>query len=323
MRRREFIAAIGNAAAWPFAARAQAMPVIGVLGSGSLTSQEFAVIAFRRGLNEAGYVEGQNVAIEYRWSEGAYDRAPSFAAEFVRRRVALIVVFGATDQALAAKAATSTIPVLFFVGTDPVAAGLVKSLGHPGGNLTGITNLSVGLAGKRLEVLRDLVPKISTVGYLVDPASPATPPLIRETEAAARSLGIKVVPMYVQSEAEFDSAFDSLVRQQGGGFVVGGQFYLSRRQQIIALAKQHALPAVYSSRAYVVDGGLLCYGTDNLVAYVELGRYAGRVLKGEKPADLPVLQTAKFELVINLKTAKALGLEVPLTMLYRADEVIE
>jgi putative tryptophan/tyrosine transport system substrate-binding protein len=326
MQRRELIKLLSGVAAWPRVARAQqkVMPVIGLLGSGASDAFAPFMAAFRQGLNEAGYVEGQNVAIEQRLLEGQYDRMPAIAAEFVQRQVAVIVTLGGTPAAQVAKAATSTIPIVFAIGTDPVAAGLVASFNRPGGNLTGLAVLTVGLAGKRLELLRDLLPEIRTVALLTNRSSPASNPLISEMQTAAAALGVQVLAIDAQTESDLNPAFESFATQRVGGLVVGGdQFHLSVRGQIVALAAHHKIPTAYATRDYVNVGGLLSYGASITDAYRQVGIYAGRVLKGEKPADLPVEQPNKFELVVNLKTAKALGLTVPPSLLGRADEVIE
>jgi putative ABC transport system substrate-binding protein len=326
LRRRDFITILGGAAAWPLAGRAQqpALPVVGVLGGGSRDAFESGIAAFVRGLAETGYVDGRNAAIEYRWANGQYERLPALAADLIQRRVRVIVTVGGTPTAVVAKAATSTIPIVFVLGSDPVAAGLVRSLSRPGGNLTGVTNLTIELAQKRLEVMHDLVPQVGTIGVLVNPANSVDETLMKDTEAAARLLGLRVYAVRAQVDSDLQPGFESLVRQQAGGLVVGGDpFHQSRRYQIVALAARYRIPTVYYSREYVKVGGLLSYGVDSAVGYSLAAAYAGRILKGEKPEDLPVQQPSKFEIVINLQTAKAQGIEVPATLLARADEVIE
>jgi putative tryptophan/tyrosine transport system substrate-binding protein len=323
--RREFITLIGGtAAAWPLAARAQqpAMPVIGWLFSGA--PQANFVAAFQEGLRQAGYVEGRNVAIEYRWAEGHYDRLPDLAAELVRRHVAVIVASGGSGPAQEAKAKTTTIPIVFLSGDDPIEAGLVASLSRPGGNVTGISWIASALEAKRIGLLRDLVPNNDLVGVLVNPDFPGAKAQLRDAQAAARERGIRVEVLNASSERDFDTVFATLVRQRAGTLLVSpNPMFLSRQEQIIALAARHAIPTIYYAREYAVAGGLMSYGTNVVDAYRQSGTYTGRILKGEKPADLPVMQPTKFELVINLKTAKTLGLTVPDKLLARADEVIE
>ena len=327
MRRREFLAGVGYAAAWPVVARAQqrALPVIGILGGGSRSAFDFALSALAQGLRQQGFVEDRNVSIQYSWADGHYDLLASMAAEFVRRRVSVIVTLQGTVTAEAAKAATSTIPIVFTLGTDPVAAGLVKSLNRPGINLTGSTSLTVELAPKRLEMLHDLVPDVTRIGFLINPeAGSAVETVMKEENEAAATLGIQVHPESISSDRDFDSAFEGLARLRVGALDVSSEpFHLSRRERIVALAARYRIPAVYSHREYVKAGGLMSYGPSSTASYVVVGEYAGRILKGEKPADLPVVQPTEIELVINLKTAKALGLTVPQSILLRADEVIE
>jgi len=324
MRRREFLGVLGGAAAWPFAARAQqaALPVVGFIRSASLADATHLVTAFRQGLKEAGFVEGQNVAIEYRYADNQIDRLPVLVAELIRRPVAVIV--GNNIAAPAAKAATSTIPIVFVSGGDPVIDGHVASLNRPGGNVTGVVFISGVLGPKRLELLRQLVPKATTIGLLVNPINPNTEAERRDVQAAAQALGQQLIILDVSSESEIEPAFATFVQRGAGALLVGtGPFFLSNREQVVALAARHALPASYSQREPVVAGGLMGYGSSLTDAYRQAGIYAGRVLKGEKPADLPVMRSTKFELVINLKTAKALGITVPLIMQMTADEVIE
>jgi putative tryptophan/tyrosine transport system substrate-binding protein len=327
MRRREVITILGGAAAaWPLgAARAQqpAMPVIGYLSSGSPAVFAELLAAFRQGLKETGYVEGQNVAIEYHWAEGRFDRLPHLAADLVQRRVALITTTGVTSS-LAAKAASSTIPVVFLSQGDPVKEGLVASFNRPGGNATGMSLLTGPLVAKRLELVRQLVPGDGRVAYLMNPRAPEAEFYLGELQTAARTIGQQIIVVDASREHDIDSAFGTLVQQRAGSLIVSTDGYLfSRRDQIIALAARHKIPTVYDRREFVAVQGLISYGTHLADAYRQNGVYAGRILNGEKPADLPVVQPTKFELVINLKTAKALGLEVPPTLLARADEVIE
>ena len=280
--------------------------------------------AFRQGLSETGYVEGQNVAIEYRWAEGRYDRLPALAADLVGRKVDVIVTSGGDPAALAAKNATSTIPIVFTVGGDPVAAGLVASLARPGGNLTGVSILAVELMPKRLELLSELVPQARVIALLVNPNNPNAERIMRDVQEAARAKGVQLHILKAGTESEIDAAFASLVQLQAGALVVGADpFFNSRREQLVALAARHAVPAIYEWREFAAAGGLISYGASLTAAYRQVGIYAGKILKGAKPADLPVQQPTTFELVVNLKTAKALGLTVPPSILARADEVIE
>jgi putative ABC transport system substrate-binding protein len=324
--RREAIAALGGAAvAWPLASRAQQppMPVIGWLAGA--TSQGYApfAAAFRHGLNGTGYVEGQNVVIEYRWAEGQTDQLPALAADLVRRQVAVIAAAG-TPSAFAAKAATTTIPVVFSTALDPVEAGLVASLNRPGGNVTGVSNFLSVLAAKQFELLHELVPNPSLIGVLVNPTDILTKYITRDVQAAGRALGQQLHILNASTEGEIDAAFATLAQLRAAATIIGADaFFTSQRNQIVALAARHAIPAMYVQREFTAAGGLISYGSSVLDSYRQIGTYAGRVLQGEKPADLPVVQPTKFELVINLKTAKALGLTVPLIMQMTADEVIE
>jgi putative ABC transport system substrate-binding protein len=324
IKRREFIAGLGgSAAAWPLAAWAQqpAMPMIGFLSAQSaIDESKIVTVAVLQGLKETGYVEGRNVAIEYRWAENQFDRLPALAADLVRRHVAVIVAAGA-DAAIPAKAATATIPIVFATGSDPVALGLVASLNRPGGNVTGSAILEVELAPKRLQLLRELIPNAARFGVLADPAFAATPSLIANLQAAARTLGLQLVVVNARTDSDLEAAFTSFSQQNVGAVLVGNSSLFNRHpEQLAALAVRHALPATFPLREYALAGGLMSYGSSLDYLYHQVGIYAGRILKGEKPADLPVQQATKLELIINLKTAKVLGLTVPLG---RADEVIE
>ena len=327
MRRREFIALLGGAAAWPLAARAQqrAMPVIGFLNPNSPDGATERLRGFREGLKEVGYVEGENVAIEYRWAEDQFDRIPALAAELVRRQVAVIAATGGVASARAAKAATLTIPVVFTLAEDPVSLGLVTSLARPGGNLTGINFLNTELSAKRLEFLRELVPGTARVAVLVNPANATNAETtLNAAEAAARSMGLQIQVLHATTSREINTAFATLRRERPDALFVGGDgFFVSRRVQLAHLASHHALPAAYADRQFPEIGGLMSYGSNNADAYRHAGFYAGRILKGASPADLPVVQASKFELVINAETARMLGIDIPLTLLARADQVIE
>jgi putative ABC transport system substrate-binding protein len=326
MRRREFITLVGGAAAaWPLAVQAQqpAMPVIGYLSPRVEGADLHLVAAFRQGLKDSGYVEGQSVAIEYRFAGGQYDRLPSMAADLVRRQVTVIAAVGG-PSAPAAKAATTTIPIVFLMATDPVEMGLVASLNRPGGNITGVVSLNVEMAPKRLELLREMVPAATTMALLVNPTNHTAVALSRDVQAAARVLGIKLHVLHASTEADFDRAFAALAQQRAGALIIGTDvFFNSRGQQLGALALRHRVPAIYQYRDFVTAGGLASYGANLPELFRQVGAYAGRILKGDKPAELPVQQTTKAELIINLDTAKALGVTVPLVLLGRADEVIE
>jgi putative ABC transport system substrate-binding protein len=326
MRRRELLLLLGGATiAGPFAAWAQqkAMPLIGFLSSALPGPSAPNVAAFRQGLGEAGYVEGQNLAIEYRWAEGSYDRLPEMAADLVARKVDVISA-QSTLSARAAKSATSTIPIVFSSGADPVEAGLVTSLSRPGGNLTGISFLTIELMAKRLELLSELVPRARVIALLVNPNITAAGGLIRDAQEAARTKGLRLPILRAGTENEIDAAFGALGQLRAGAIVVGADpFFASRREQLVALASRHAVPAIYGARDAADSGGLVSYGTNMTAVYRQLGTCTGKILKGAKPADLPVQQPTIFELVINLKTARALGLTVPQSLFARADEVIE
>jgi putative tryptophan/tyrosine transport system substrate-binding protein len=326
IRRREFITLIGGAAAWPLAARAQqsALPVIGFLHSGVPEQNVKRMTAWRKGLQEAGFVEGQNVAIEYRWAAGRNEKLPELAADLIHRQVAVIATAGSTPAALAAKAATTTIPVVFGAGADPVELGLVPSLNRPGGNVTGVTSLNAEVAAKRLGLFRELVPQAARYFALVNPTSALAELFIKDLRAGAATVGIHVDILRASTDGEIEAAFASLAQQTGNAMVFGPDaFFFIRRAKIAALMAHHAIPSVHDARDYVEAGALMSYGADFLSVMQLAGGYTGRVLKGEKPADLPVMLSTKFELVLNLKTAKTLGLAIPDRVLALADEVIE
>jgi putative tryptophan/tyrosine transport system substrate-binding protein len=324
MRRRNFITLLVSAVAWPLAARAQQTTLVGFLSPGSPEPSSFLVAAFREGLKNASYIEGKNVSIEYRWARGHYDQLETLAADLVRRQVAVIAATGGTISAQAAKAATSTIPIVFNVGDDPIKSGLVASFNRPGGNITGVSTLSPALETKRLGLLRELVPRTAIVAVLLNATNPDVGPQRRDVNAAATALGQELRFFYASNESDLDTAFGALVDQRADALLVGNDvFFTNRREQIVALAARHAVPTIYAFRQFAESGGLMSYSTNLIEVYRQIGVYVGRVLKGEKPADLPVVQPTKFELVINLKTAKALSLTVPDKLLALADEVIE
>jgi len=326
IKRRTFIAGLGSAAAWPIAARAQqaAMPVIGFVNGGSADATAGRVAAFRKGLGETGYVEGQNVAIEYRWLEGQFDRLPALMADLVRRRVAVVATPGTLAGTIAAKNATTTIPIVFGLGGDPVSNGVVASLARPGGNATGINVFSLELVAKRLALLHELVPKAVCVAVLLNPASVTGEPALREVQGAARAIGLKIHVLNATTIGEIDAAFASIAHDRPDALFVSPNTLFSRRRvQLITLAARERIAASYSGRDYVVAGGLMSYGADAADMYRQVGVYTGKILNGAKPADLPVLQPTKFEFVINLTTAKAIGLTIPETLLATADEVIQ
>jgi len=326
MKRREFITLVGAAASWPFAARAQqpALPVIGFLNATSLDGYRPMVDSFHQGLQETGYAEGRNVAIEYRWAEGRIDRLPALAAELVDRQVSVIAAT-TLPAALAAKAATTTIPIVFETGGDPVQVGLVASLNRPGGNVTGVTQLNVVVAPKRLELLHELVPSARVAAVLVNPANPAsTEPVLRASQLAAHNFGLELHVLNASTEGDFDAIFANVIQLRASGLVIGSDaFFTSRSEQLAALALRYAVPTIYEGRGFFAAGGLVSYGGSLADSYRLAGVYVGRVLKGEKPGELPVQQGTKVELFLNLKTARTLGLDVPTALLVRADEVIE
>jgi len=326
MRRREFIIILGGAAAsWPLSARAQqpAMPVVGFMMAGSRAALRDEITAFEAGLREMGFAEGQNLALEYRFAEGQFERFPAFASDLVQRRVSAIAA-SSPQAALAAKRATATIPVVFSIGADPVETGIVSSLSHPGGNVTGVYQFTAGLESKRLGLLHEMVPKAQVIGVLLHPNYAAAESQLRDVQDSAAHLGLRLIIVRANTESDFDMAFSTVASQRAGAMLVcASPFFNARRQQLVVLASSHALPAIFEWRDFAVAGGLMSYGTSLNNAYRQAGVYAGRILKGEKPADLPVVQSTKFEFVINLSTAKALHIDVPPTLSARADEIIE
>jgi len=328
MKRRQFITLLGGAAVtWPVAARAQqqAMPVIGYIGTGSRESDAFRLPSFHHGLSESGYVEGRNVTIEYRWADGHNDRLPALAAELVRQQVSVIAVPASTPGALAAKAATTAIPIVFYIGLDPVELGLVASLHRPGGNVTGVTGWNVTVGPKRLELLHEVIPRAKVIGLLVNPTSPELAHAdLKEQRAAAQTLGLKLDFLHASTDHDLDTVFPSLIERGIGGLVVGtDSFFNTRKEEIAALSVHHRVPTIHQYREFAAAGGLMSYGTETSDLSRQVGVYTGRILKGEKPAEMPVQQATRVELTINLKTAKVLGLTFPLSLLGRADEVIE
>jgi putative tryptophan/tyrosine transport system substrate-binding protein len=327
MRRREFITLLGGAAAWPLAARAQQpgkLPVIGYLGPESPAVFASRVRAFRQGLGETGYAEGRNVAIEFRWAEGQHNRLPALAADLVARQAAVIVAPGGAPGGLAAKSATTTIPIVFEMGADPVAIGLVDNLNRPGGNLTGVSSLNVQVTPKRLEILHEVVPAAAEIAVLVNPTSPTTDSQLRNLQAAARALGLQLHVLQASAERDFDAVFVTLLQLRAGGLVVASDgFFATHSEQLAALTVRHAVPAIHQSRDFAMAGGLMSYAGSFLESHRQAGVYTGRILKGDKPADLAVQRVTKVELFINLKAAKNLGVTFPLSLLGRADQLIE
>jgi len=327
MRRREFIWLFGGAAVlWPLAVYAQQrpLPVIGFLNVASPGPLRQQIAAFREGLKESGYVEGQNVAVEYRWAEGQYERLPELAADLVRQQVSVIFVGGGAPAELAVKAATTTIPIVFSTGGDPVRSGLVASLNQPSGNITGVYHFATGLEAKRLGLLHEMLPKATPIAVLINPNYADAENQLRDVQEAAARLGVQLVVVRANAESDFNAAFSTVVQQRSGALLVcASPFFNNRREQLVVLAARHAVPAIFEWRDFAVAGGLMSYGTSLADAYRQVGVYAGQILKGAKPADLPIVQATRFEFVINLSTAKALGIEVPPTLLARADEVIE
>jgi putative ABC transport system substrate-binding protein len=326
MRRREFITLLGAAAAWPLAARAQqpAMPVIGFLHVAFPGPYAQQLLAFRQGLKQSGYVEGQNITIEYRWANNENDRLPELAADLVRRHAAVIVAAGGPPSAFAAKAATSTTPIVLLFGNDPVALGLIDSLNKPGGNVTGVTFLTTELMPKRLELLHEMIPHATTVGYLGDPRSPSHEGMLRDALGVAGRLNWRLAVVEARSDRDFEPSFITFAKREASALVVApSQLFDSNRDQLLALAARYKMPAIYQAREYVMDGGLMSYGASYGDTFRVAGLYAGQILKGDKPANLPFQQASKLELVINLKTAKALDVGVPLSLMIRADEMVE
>ena len=322
--RRDFIALLGGAATWPMAARAQQMPVVGFLHSGAAAPNATRLVGFRQGLSEAGFVEGHNLAIEFRWADGHNERLAELAADLVRRQVAVIATPSSTVAAVAAKKATATIPMVFIIAEDPVKLGLVASLSRPGGNATGVTTLNTALTAKRIGLLRELVPQASSISVLLNPANPSTEQMLKDFELAARALGVQLDVARAGNDAEIEAAFGKFAARRGDPLLVATDpFFFLSHAKIAVLAARHGIPAMFDNREYSDSGGLMSYGTNIVSVWQQAGDYVGRILKGEKPADLPVTQPTKFELVINLSTAKALGIAIPSTLLALADEVIE
>jgi putative ABC transport system substrate-binding protein len=326
MRRRKFLGVLSGAAAWPLAAQAQqpAMPVIGFLSSGAPGPFAEVTNAFRQSLSEAGYVAGKNVTIEFRWAEGQYDRLPALVADLIQRRAAVIVTAGGAVTAQAAKVATSTIPIVFIMGDDPVKAGLVASLNRPGGNITGVNLFNAELVTKRFELLSEMVPNAASIAVLINPTNPNAEADAKDSQRAARARGRQVVLLNASTPAQIDAALASVTQKGAGALLIGTDiFFTGRREQLVALGNRYGIPVMYQWREFVVEGGLMSYGTTHTEPYRQAGGYITRILKGEKPADLPVIQPTRFELVINLKAAKTFGLTIPPTLLARADELIE
>jgi putative tryptophan/tyrosine transport system substrate-binding protein len=326
VKRRDFITLLGGAAAWPLAAGAQQplMPVIGLLGTASAAEWTDLVAAFRQGLGQTGFFEGQNLRAEYLWADGQFDRLPALAAELVQHQVAVIVTTGSANSTRAAKVATATIPIVFVIGTDPVKLGLVASFNRPGGNMTGVSWLAAALGAKQLELVTDLLPNATMIAMLVNPDNTVSESELKEVQEVSRARGREIFGLRASSEREIDAAFATLIRQRVGALLVSSDsLFFARRDQLVTLAARHAVPAIYPVREYAAAGGLMSYGTRLSDAYRQVGVYTGRILKGEKPGDLPIVQASKVELVVNLKTAKSLGITLPLTLLGRTDEVIE
>jgi putative ABC transport system substrate-binding protein len=326
VKRREFITLLGGAAAWPLTARAQqpAMPVIGLLGTASAAEWTDLVAAFRQGLGQTGFFEGQNLRAEYLWADGQFDRLPALAAELVQHQVAVIVTTGSANSTRAAKVATATIPIVFVIGTDPVKLGLVASFNRPGGNMTGVSWLAAALGAKQLELVTDLLPNATMIAMLVNPDNTVSESELKEVQEVSRARGREIFGLRASSEREIDAAFATLIRQRVGALLVSSDsLFFARRDQLVTLAARHAVPAIYPVREYAAAGGLMSYGTRLSDAYRQVGIYTGRILKGEKPGDLPIVQASKVELVVNLKTAKSLGITFPVTLLGRTDEAIE
>jgi putative tryptophan/tyrosine transport system substrate-binding protein len=324
MRRRDFITLLGGAAACPLAARAQQSPVVGFLNTASPDPFNHLVAAFRKGLEEVGFVDGLNVTIEFRWAEGRYERLNALAGELVRRPVAVLATSGGDPALLAARAATTTIPIVFLVGSDPVALGYVASFNNPGGNLTGVNQLTAMLGAKRIGLLREVAPDAKRIAVLINPDFPPAAEMLKDAEQAAAAIGIRIVSLRASKESEFEPAFTTMVREQAGALMIGADpFFNSRRDMLVALAARYRVPTIYEFREFAAAGGLMSYGTSLSDSYRQAGNYTGRILKGARPADLPVVQSSRFEFVVNLKTAKQLGLEFPPGLVTAADEIIE
>jgi putative ABC transport system substrate-binding protein len=327
MKRRDFITLLsGIAAAWPLTARAQqqAMPVVGFLGTAAASEWSQLVAAFQGGLRDSGYIDRENVSVEYRWADGHFDRLPALTADLVGHHAVVIVTTGSANSAQAAKAATTTIPIVFVIGTDPVKLGLVASFNRPGGNVTGVTWLAAALGAKQLELVRELLPNVGVIAMLANPNNPVSESELNEAQDASRALGQQILGLHAGNESEIDTAFAAPVQRRAGALVVSSDsVFFARRDQVVALAARHAVPAIYPVHEYAVAGGLMSYGSRLADAYRQVGTYTGRILRGEKPADLPVQQATKVELTLNLKAAKALGVQIPTALLVRADEVIE